>query len=353
MLDKDKIKVYNINTKNIDKRHSQTITINKGAFKMNNLQVIDLKDYQEDKQEIIAIEDTKAIREEDFKSWLEHTKLTAEKSYNEYARTIKSFKDYLNVWKINKPVEADLIAYREYLKQKNLQATTINNYILVIRMFFKYLEENKTYRNIAKDLKGYKVSKGFKKDYLNREQIHQLLNSIDRTSAKGKRDYAICVLMLTTGMRTIEIARAKFEDYENGILHIQGKGRQDKTEYVKISLQVENAINEYLETRKNKSASDYLFTSISNHNNEKQLTTKSVSRIAKENLIKAGLKSRRLTAHSFRHTTATLNLKAGATMQETQQLLRHSNINTTMIYSHNLERENNNSEQRIANYIFN
>ena len=194
---------------------------------------------------------------------------------------------------------------------------------------------------------------GFKKDYLNREQIHSLLNSIDRNCIKGKRDYAICLLMLTTGMRTIEVSRAKIEDYDNGILHIQGKGRADKTEYVKISLQVENAINEYLETRKNKSANDYLFTSISNHNNEQQLTTKSVSRIAKENLINAGLKSRRLTAHSFRHTTATINLKAGATMQETQQLLRHQNINTTMIYSHNLERENNNSEQRIANYIFN
>lgn len=320
---------------------------------MNNLQVIELGNYQEEKQEIIAIEDTKEIKETYFNEWAEYTKLRAEKSFEEYKRTIKSFKDYLNMWNIAKPTENDLLNYREYLKNKNLQATTINNYILVIKMFFKYLAENNLYRNIAKDLKGYKVSKGFKKDYLNREQIHCLLNSIDRTTNKGKRDYAICLLMLTTGMRTIEITRAKLEDYENGILHIQGKGRADKSEYVKISLQVENAINEYLETRKNKSANDYLFTSISNHNNEQQLTTKSVSRIAKENLVNAGLKSRRLTAHSFRHTTATINLKAGATMQETQQLLRHQNINTTMIYSHNLERENNNSEQRIANYIFN
>lgn len=320
---------------------------------MNNLQVVEVENYQEKEQEIIAIEDTRTVKETFFNEWAEHTKLRAEKSFEEYKRTIKSFKDYLIMWHIERPTETDLLNYREYLKNKNLQATTINNYILVIKMFFKYLAENNLYRDIAKDLKGYKVSKGFKKDYLNREQIHSLLNSIDRNCIKGKRDYAICLLMLTTGMRTIEITRAKLEDYDNGILHIQGKGRADKTEYVKISLQVENAINEYLETRKNKTSNDYLFTSISNHNNEQQLTTKSVSRIAKENLINAGLKSRRLTAHSFRHTTATINLKAGATMQETQQLLRHQNINTTMIYSHNLERENNNSEQRIANYIFN
>lgn len=320
---------------------------------MNNLQVVEVENYQEKEQEIIAIEDTRTVKETFFNEWAEHTKLRAEKSFEEYKRTIKSFKDYLIMCNIERPTETDLLNYREYLKNKNLQATTINNYILVIKMFFKYLADNNLYRNIAKDLKGYKVSKGFKKDYLQVEQIHKLLNTIDRTTIKGLRDYAIILLMLTTGMRTIEISRAKIEDYENGILHIQGKGRADKTEYVKISLQVENAINEYLETRKNKTSNDYLFTSISNHNNEQQLTTKSVSRIAKENLINAGLKSRRLTAHSFRHTTATINLKAGATMQETQQLLRHQNINTTMIYSHNLERENNNSEQRIANYIFN
>lgn len=66
----------------------------------------------------------------------------------------------------------------------------------------------------------------------------------------------------------------------------------------------------------------------------------------------AGYDSNRLTAHSCRHTAATLNLLAGASIQETQQLLRHSNINTTMIYLHNLERIKNNSEQRIDDLIF-
>ncbi len=66
----------------------------------------------------------------------------------------------------------------------------------------------------------------------------------------------------------------------------------------------------------------------------------------------AGLDSERLTAHSLRHTAATLNLLAGGSVQETQQLLRHSNIGTTMIYAHNLERAANNSEARIAAALF-
>ena len=82
------------------------------------------------------------------------------------------------------------------------------------------------------------------------------------------------------------------------------------------------------------------------------MTTRSISRVAKENLVAAGLESDRLTAHSLRHTAATLNLLNGGTVEETQQLLGHANIKTTLIYSHALERAKNESENRIAAAIF-
>ena len=82
------------------------------------------------------------------------------------------------------------------------------------------------------------------------------------------------------------------------------------------------------------------------------MTTRSISRIVKQRLEGVGLTSDRLTAHSLRHTAATLNLLNGATIEETQQLLGHSNINTTLIYAHALERAANNSENRIAGAIF-
>lgn len=82
------------------------------------------------------------------------------------------------------------------------------------------------------------------------------------------------------------------------------------------------------------------------------MTTRSISRIAKEHFIDVGLDSPRITAHSLRHTAATLNLLNGGSIEETQQLLGHKSITTTMIYSHALERANNNSENRIAGAIF-
>ena len=82
------------------------------------------------------------------------------------------------------------------------------------------------------------------------------------------------------------------------------------------------------------------------------MTTRSISRIVKDHMIAAGYNSDRLTAHSLRHTCATLNLLNGGTPQETRQLLRHTSLNTTMIYSHALERANNQSEARVAAAIF-
>jgi len=66
----------------------------------------------------------------------------------------------------------------------------------------------------------------------------------------------------------------------------------------------------------------------------------------------SGYDSDRLTAHSLRHTAGTLNLLNGGSLEDTQQLLRHSNINTTMIYLHHIDRAKNQSEERIAGALF-
>jgi len=185
------------------------------------------------------------------------------------------------------------------------------------------------------------------------------LTSVNKSNEKGLRDYAILLLMTTTGLRTIEIQRANIEDLcplgDYKVLYIQGKGHNEKTDYVKIEPIVEQAINKYLEVRGKGSVkcSDPLFASVANRNKGKRMTTRSISRIVKNNMVNAGLNSKRITAHSLRHTAATLNLLSGGTVEETRQLLRHSNINTTMIYVHSLERAFNNSEARIVNAIIN
>ena len=173
---------------------------------------------------------------------------------------------------------------------------------------------------------------------------------------QGLRDYAIIALMVTGGLRTIEVVRANIEDMrtlgDSTVLYVQGKGRDEKTEYIKLSDPVEKAIRAYLKTRSNVSPEDPLFTSISNNSNGERMTTRSISRIAKNNMKEAGYDSSRLTAHSLRHTAVTLSLLAGKDITEVQQFARHANISTTQIYNHALEKAKNSCSEAITNAIF-
>lgn len=135
-------------------------------------------------------------------------------------------------------------------------------------------------------------------------------------------------------------------------LFVQGKGRTDKSEIVKVSDHVERLIRDYLAARGESDPKAPLFASCSDRNNGGRLTTNSISRIIKNHLRACGLDSDRLTAHSLRHTGITLALLHGSTLAEAQQMARHSSINTTMIYNHAIERANNQSEERATAAIF-
>lgn len=278
----------------------------------------------------------------------------SEKTVQTYTRALRQFFKFLYENNITQPQRTDVLAFRDNLKDKGRKPTTIKSYIVAVRLFFQWTNQEGLYPNIAEKIKGAKLDQAHKKDYLTVDQIKDVLNSIDTSTLTGARDYAIIVLMVTGGLRTIEVSRADMDDMRNvgnsPALYIQGKGREEKTEYVKLPLQVFKAIGRYREMLEKQY--DVLFVSTSNNNKGQRLTTRSISGIVKKRLKEAGYTSNRLTAHSLRHTAGTLNLMNGGTLEETQQLLRHSNINTTMIYLHHLERENNQSEKRIADALF-
>lgn len=273
-----------------------------------------------------------------------------------YRRNLKQFFIYLQAEGIKQPTRAHILAYRAYLEERGLKATTIQAYIVVVRLFFKWTATEGIYPNVADNVKSPKLSKDHKKDYLTAGQVRDILGQIDTSKGRGKRDFAMIVLMVTAGLRTIEVSRAKIEDLGirggHTVLYIQGKGRTDKAEYVKISPETERLLRSYLQEREDTAGNAPLFTSTSNNSKGQAMTTRSISKVVKEAFKSAGYNSDRLTAHSLRHTSATLNLLNGGTLEETKQLLRHDNITTTMIYNHALERADNNSENRISSAIF-
>lgn len=294
-----------------------------------------------------------------FARWVEYIGDRSRKTVETYTRAIRQFGHYITAHGIAQPQRADIIAYKEDLAAEH-KPTTVQAYIMAVKLFFQWTAAEGLYPNIAERVTGAKLDKGHKRDYLSLDEAKELLDTVDRTTEKGKRDYAILLCMLVGGLRTAEIVRANTEDLQrkNGgeILYIQGKGHEERTSYIKLPSPVKKAIVEYLEARADTNADAQgkipLFASVAHRNGGERMTTKSISRLTKEALIAAGMDSERLTAHSLRHTCAVLNLLNGGSLTETQTLLRHTSSDTTRIYTHDIEREKNNSEARVAAAIF-
>lgn len=275
-----------------------------------------------------------------------------------YSKSLKVFFKYLQDNNIKAPTREDLINFRNSLFDKGLQSTTIASYINAIKQFFKWTSDNNLYKNIAEHIKGAKVNNKYhRKEALTQAQAVELLESLKGDRIEDKRNFAIVYLCLACGLRTIEIIRADIKDitFKSGsvALMIQGKGKQDKADFVKLPYQVERAIREYLTLRGSTEMNEPLFTSLSDRNNGQRLTTKSISRIIKSAYKNIGLNSDQLTAHSTRHTFITLFLLNGGTLEEARQIARHTSINTTMIYNHALDRAKNNGEQIVADLLTN
>lgn len=278
------------------------------------------------------------------------------KTVQTYTRALKQFFNWMSANGINQPRFEDVKRFRDEIAADH-KPTTVQAYVFTVRRFFDWTESEGIYPNVAGKLKGAKLNREPKKDYLTSDQVKTILSGMERDTVAGKRNYAIMVLMLTGGLRDIEVNRANVEDLRtlgaNTVLFLQGKGRDEKAEYVIVPAQTEAAIRDYLKARGKTSGADPLFASLSNNSTGDRMTTRSISGVCKTAMQAAGYDSERLTAHSLRHTAVTLALIAnGGNIQEAQQFARHANISTTQIYAHNLEKQNNQCSRLVAGSIF-
>jgi len=276
-------------------------------------------------------------------------------SRESYYKGAKKFIDYCIEKHIDLVEEDDITNYVNYVCN-NYKPATINLYLTSLRKFYKFLNK-KGIKNLASDVQGVKMIRNFKKDPLTKNQAKELLLKVDLTTETGKRDFAILNLLLRTGLRTIEIERAKVEDLRTigtkQLLQVQRKGHREKDDYVKLTHKTYEAIQSYLGARKNVKPSDPLFISYSDRTKGQNLKTKSIREIVKRYLRDAGINTPRITTHSLRHSAITFALLGGATLQEAQLLAGHENINTTLIYAHNIDKLNNDYEQKVEDYLEN
>jgi integrase/recombinase XerC/integrase/recombinase XerD len=273
------------------------------------------------------------------------------KSKDTYIKGLRNFFRWLSDNSISAPARSDILSYKGYLFH-NYSPSTVSTYITAVKSFYSYLESEKINTdNVTAGVKGAKSARGFRKDALTVGQAKRVLSSINQDGVIGARNFAIVNLLTRTALRTVEIERADIADIRQSggeaLLYIQGKGRDEKDEFVVLTEAALRPILDYIAMRGKPSPDEPLFASHSDRNSGGRLTTRSIRRLIKTSFINAGCQSGRLTAHSLRHSAITFSLLGGATLQETQAMARHRNINTTMIYAHNIDRINRAGERKI------
>lgn len=264
-----------------------------------------------------------------------------------YKRTLGIYLNWVNGkgYRLSDITRAEILEYKEELLSSGLSSLTVGSYITSVRKFYEWAEGNKYYPNVAKGIKTPSRKQQFRKQPLLPAQATALLNYYQ---TRALRDYAIISLLLRTGLRTIETVRANVEDIvfkgSQRVLLVQGKGRDERDNFVLLTDKAYQPIAEYLALRGETAGKDPLFISDSNNNRGERLTTRTISYIAKEGLKAIGLDEKAFTAHSLRHTTAVNILRAGGSLETAQFTLRHTNPATTQIYTATL-----NEERRLQN----
>lgn len=272
---------------------------------------------------------------------------------------------------------ADIVEYKKHLLKSGHTALTVRSYLVAVRKFYTWTESNRLYENIAKGIKNPKVNQGGAKDHfvkmhLTEAQASQLLEHF-----RGNvRDYAIVNLMLRTGLRSIEVSRARISDISvrsgRRILNVWGKGMDapDPAVFVILTDAAFGPIQEYLSERPralggeplfvtqgygyNESRTDDGHVEIRPHKGE-QMSTRLIQMIVKKGLRAIGLDGHAYSTHSLRHTTGTQMIRQGASILDVQRTLRHSSVNTSMIYISSIQEEEHlrNAPESLLDNSFN
>ena len=329
-----------------------------------------------------------------FIKWIDRTEKTA-RTY------IVNFRQFYSA--ITRPEREDIISYRDYLSTEHeaiqldgdtwkyrtdsngnrikifCKPNTITQYLRSVCAFFKWTASEGVYPDIAANIHKPKIKHdAHRKEAFTAQEVYQIETSIvnnaavklttaeaahkdtagriQRGTEQGKRLYAMYMLTVTAGLRTIELARANIKDLEskNGctFLYIWGKGHTEADTKKAIAPQVAEAIQDYLQSRTdNYTGNSPLFVATGNRSGGKRLATTTISTMLKEAMKAAGFNSERLTAHSLRHTAGTNAMELTGDLYQTQQYMRHSNPATTEIYLHiDTEKKEADIAQRLYNH---
>lgn len=272
---------------------------------------------------------------EKFIEYLEYEKGYSIYTVKNYELDLEEFCGFLNNKKVSNIKKIDYQLIREYLvflHDKNIKNKSVSRKISTLRSFFKYLKNNDYISdNPLILISNPKLEKRLPK-FLYYNDLDKILNNFNLENIYEIRDYFILELLYSTGIRVSELINIKMSDINTstGEIRILGKGSKERIVlFGKVCL---DKIQFYLsESRSilNKHGSDYL---ILNKNGNK-ITPRYIEKMVRDVCLRSGIKGD-VTPHTLRHTFATHMLNEGADLKTVQELLGHSDLSATGIYTH-------------------
>ncbi|MGN6368648.1 MAG: site-specific tyrosine recombinase XerD [Phycisphaerae bacterium] len=258
-----------------------------------------------------------------------------------YARDLRDFSTFCDSQNASLTTAdpATLTAYLQYAQTvKKLATSSILRHIASLKMFFRFATARGYASQNPTDL--LETPHEWKKlpDVLGRDQINALINAVPPDHRLAQRDRAILELFYACGLRASELAELNLEDLhlDLGVIRVLGKGRKERI--VPIGAPAQLALNTYLKelrpqliavkTTRHKASASRIFLTRSGGPVTRIVLWQLVQKMAK----RAGMRA--IHPHTLRHTFATHLLSGGADLRIVQELLGHSNVATTQIYTH-------------------
>lgn len=337
----------------------------------------------------------------EFVDWIDRN----EKTTRTYLTNLRQFMAWLRYTATTRPTRTDVLSYRDFLTAEHpgikyapdspdgwtyrtdragqplkitCKPNTIAQYLRSVCQFFRWTAANNLYPDIAANIHAPKIDHStHRKEALTAPDVLRIEKSIEttaqerqevaaqalkdtagriqRTTEQGKRLFAMYLLTVNAGLRTVEISRANIRDLETkggqSWLYIWGKGHTEPDQKKPIAPEIAAAIKDYIKARADHpTGASPLFVATGNRSGGRRLAPTTISTMLKRALQGAGFDSERLTAHSLRHTAGTAVQEITGNLYITQKYMRHANPATTEIYLHN---DTARQETGIARQLYN
>ncbi len=225
-----------------------------------------------------------------------------------------------------------IITFQYHLKTRGISTSSVARKIAALKSFCRFLRKNEDITvDITQNLEAPRTTKKLP-SVLTQDEIGKVFNLPEEEKPRLLRNRAMLEVLYGTGVRVSELINIKLEDLNLQVGYILISGKGGKQRIVPLGTTAQESLSPYLKQRTNmlkKQQNNYLFV----NNVGNKLSRQGFWKILKKHTISCGIK-KSISPHTFRHSFATHLLEQGADLRSVQEMLGHSNITTTQIYTH-------------------